>query len=169
MKSQRVARIGLLILAGAVFCYGQHGHGGGGHAGGPPSWSNGHSGAGNSGSTNSSHSTQSGSQTQTQGSFPKQLQDPNSKLSTHLQKLLPTGTTPQQACSGFKNLGQCVAAIHVSHNLGISFSDLKTKMTGSNSESLGKAIQDLRPAADSDTEKKKAEKEAKDDINGSGS
>jgi len=120
---------------------------------------------GHSGTTTSSHSTQSG----TQGTFPKQLQDPNSKLSTHLQKLLPTGTTPQQACTGFKNLGQCVAAIHVSHNLGITFSDLKSKMTGTNSESLGKAIQDLKPAADSNTEKKKAEKEAKDDMSGSGS
>ena len=170
MRSPAVARLGCLILAGAVYCYAQHGHGGGGHMGGPPSWSNGgHSGMGHSGTTTSSHSTQSGSQTQTQGTFPKQLQDPNSKLSTHLQKLLPTGTTPQQACTGFKNLGQCVAAIHVSHNLGISFSDLKTKMTGSNSESLGKAIQDLKPTADSSTEKKKAEKEAKDDMNGSGS
>jgi hypothetical protein len=124
---------------------------------------------GHGGTTTSNHSTQPGSQTQTQGNFPKQLQDPNSKLSTHLQALLPKGTTPQQACSGFKNLGQCVAAIHVSHNLGISFTDLKSKMTGSNSESLGKAIQDLKPTANSNAEKKKAEQEAKDDMNGSGS
>src|SRR5260370_33056403 len=69
----------------------------------------------------SSHGKQSGGQTQSQTSSPKQLSNPNSKLSSNLQKLLPKGTTPQQACSGFKNLGQCVAAIHVSHNLGIPF------------------------------------------------
>jgi hypothetical protein len=114
--------------------------------------------------TQSSHGTQSGTQTQSQGTTPKQLQDTDSKLSQNLQKLLPSGTTPQQACSGFKNLGQCVAAIHASHNLGISFTDLKTKMTGSSPESLGKAIQDLKPAADSKSETKKANQQAKDDM-----
>jgi hypothetical protein len=86
---------------------------------------------------------------------------------SNLQKLLPAGTTPQQACSGFSNLGHCVAAIHVSQNLGISFSDLKGKITGSNSESLGKAIHELKPDVDANAEKKKAEKQAKDDMNGS--
>jgi len=120
---------------------------------------------GHSGVTTSNHGTQSGSQTQSQTSSPKQLSNPNSKLSSNLQKLLPAGTTPQQACSGFRNLGQCVAAIHVSHNLGIPFSDLKSKLTGSSSESLGKAIQDLRPKANSKTEAKKAQKETQDDLN----
>jgi hypothetical protein len=36
----------------------------------------------------------------------------------------------QQSCSGFKNLGQCVAAAHVSKNLGIGFACLKSDMTG---------------------------------------
>jgi hypothetical protein len=113
----------------------------------------------------SNHSTQSGNQAQTQGSStPKPLQDPDSKLSTRLQSLLPTGTTPKQACSGFRNLGQCVAAIHVSHNLGIPFTDLKSKMTGSSSESLGKAIQDLKPGADSKAEGKKADQQAHNDM-----
>ncbi|HLW51344.1 MAG TPA: hypothetical protein VKW06_00750, partial [Candidatus Angelobacter sp.] len=88
-------------------------------------------------------------------------------LTANLQKLLPAGTSPQQACSGFKNLGECVAAIHVSHNLGIPFSDLQGKLIGSNSESLGKAIHDLKPDVDANAEKKKAEHQAKDDMNGS--
>jgi hypothetical protein len=88
----------------------------------------------------------------------------NSKLSSKLDSLLPNGMTAQQACSGFKNLGQCVAAIHVSHNLGISFGDLKSKMTGSGSESLGKAIHDLKPDANAKAEEKKAKQQADDDL-----
>jgi len=88
----------------------------------------------------------------------------NTKLSSNLEKLLPQGVTAQQACDGFKNLGQCVAAIHVSHNLGISFDDLKTKMTGSGSESLGKAIGALKPGVDAKTESKKAQMQANQDL-----
>ncbi len=163
MKSLRIASIVSLLLASAVFCYSQPGHGA--RAGGHMGSSGMGGGTRHSGMAASNHSTQSGSQTGT----PKQLSNPNSKLSSNLQKLLPAGTTPQQACSGFRNLGQCVAAIHVSHNLGIPFSDLKNKMTGPNSVSLGKAIQDLKPASDPATERKKAEKQAQNDMNESGS
>src|SRR5260370_8429388 len=170
MKSVRIAGVVSVLLASAVLGYSLPGHGaGGGHMGGASSGMGhsgmGHSGMGHSRTATSNHSTQSGGQTQSQTSSPKQLSNPNSKLSSTLQNLLPKGTTPHQPCSGFKNLGQCVAAIHVSHNLGIPFSDLKTKMTGSNSESLGKAIQALKPSSDSTAEKKKAEKQAQDDIN----
>jgi hypothetical protein len=88
----------------------------------------------------------------------------NTKLSSKLDSLLPKGTTAQQACSGFKNLGQCVAAIHVSHNLGISFDDLKAKTTGDNSENLGKAIHDLKPAVNAKAEAKKGRKQADQDL-----
>jgi hypothetical protein len=88
----------------------------------------------------------------------------NTKLSSKLDSLLPAGMTAQQACSGFKNLGQCVAAIHVSKNLGVSFGDLKSKMTGSTSESLGKAIHDLKPDANAKAEEKKAKQQADDDL-----
>lgn len=87
------------------------------------------------------------------------------KLSSNLEKLLPSGMSAQQACSGFKNLGQCVAAIHVSHNLNIPFADLKTKMTGNGAESLGKAIQQLKPEANAKSEAKKAKKQAKQELN----
>lgn len=74
------------------------------------------------------------------------------------------GGNLQSACGGFKNLGQCIAALHVSHNLGLSFSDLQAKMTGSGSESLGKAIQSLG-GANAESEAKKANKQAHQDLN----
>lgn len=88
----------------------------------------------------------------------------NTKLSSRLQSMLPNGMTAQQACSGFKNLGQCVAAIHVANNLDIPFADLKAKMTGGSAESLGKAIQDLKPQANAKSEAKKAQKQANSDL-----
>jgi hypothetical protein len=88
----------------------------------------------------------------------------NPKLASKLQSLLPAGTDLQTAASGFKNLGQFVAAVHVSHNLGIPFDQLKAKMLGPPSESLGKAIHDLKPTANAKTETKKAESEAHQDL-----
>jgi hypothetical protein len=165
MKSLRLIGVGL-IAASAVWGSAQHGRGDG-----PPSGmgSSGRSssGMGSSGRSSSDHGAPTSQQSKKPS--PEQLLNQNTKLSSNLQKLLPAGTTPQQACTGFKNLGQCVAAIHVSHNLGIPFSDLQAKMTGSKPESLGKAIQDLKPEANVRAEKKKAEKQAKNDIDGSNS
>jgi hypothetical protein len=100
----------------------------------------------------------------------------NSKLSSKLQTL--TGMPAQQACFGFKNLGQCVAAAHVSKNLDISFACLKADMTGqapsqgsscpagtgSKSMSLGKAIQTLSPGANHKLEARKAKTQADQDM-----
>ena len=105
----------------------------------------------------------------------------NTRLAGKIQTL--TGMSAQQACSGFKNLGQCVAAAHVSKNLGISFACLRADMTGtavtqgtscpagtgSKSMSLGKAIQALRPETNAKTETKKAGKQADQDIRESNS
>jgi hypothetical protein len=85
------------------------------------------------------------------------------QLAAKLTPLLPKGMTFETASAGFKNQGQFIAALHVSHNLGISFTDLKAKMTGSTPESLGQAIHDLRPDADEKAESKKATKQAHDD------
>jgi hypothetical protein len=60
-----------------------------------------------------------------------------------------------------------VAAVHVSHNLGIPFDQLKAKMIGPPSESLGKAIQALKPTTNAKEEASKAEKQAKQDIDDS--
>lgn len=88
----------------------------------------------------------------------------NTNLTSRLQTLFPAGTDLQKESAGFRNLGQFVAAAHVSHNLDIPWSDMKTKMTGDHPVSLGKAIQDLKPQADAKSEAGKAEKEADTDI-----
>lgn len=95
----------------------------------------------------------------------------NTTIAGKIEKLLGDGTTAQDACSGFKNLGQCVAAAHVSHNMQISFTELKAKMLGdpaTNTEpkSLGQAIQDFKPTADAPAEARKATKQAKVDLKG---
>ncbi|MEO6239261.1 MAG: hypothetical protein ABIQ52_19880 [Vicinamibacterales bacterium] len=68
----------------------------------------------------------------------------NTNLATKLQSRLPAGTNLMLASAGFRNLGQFVAAVNVSNNLGIPFSQLKTRMVDQGM-SLGQAIQDLRP------------------------
>ena len=88
----------------------------------------------------------------------------NTNLSSRLQTLFPAGTDLQKESAGFRNLGQFVAAAHVSHNLDIPWTDLKAKMTGDHPVSLGKAIQDLKPQANALTEAAKAQKEANTDI-----
>ncbi len=127
-----------------------------------------------------------------------QLLQQNTKLESKLQTLLNkqlsgTGTTltaaeVQQLAGKFKNMGQFVAAVHVSSNLGINFfgsGGLMDRMTGWTPSgsggtfaltaptgtptltSLGKSIQALDPNADPKSETKKANKQANDDIKGS--
>src|SRR5712691_7251573 len=100
----------------------------------------------------------------------------NSHLCTKLEGLLGLSSANAQQlqtlkadASGFKNFGQFVAAVHVSHNLGIPFSDLRAKMTGPKAISLNKAIQELKPDADAANESKRATSEAKEDLKDSSS
>jgi len=99
---------------------------------------------------------------------PTSVLDNNHVTSALTNALTKSGVTIpggnlQSACSGFKNLGQCVAALHVAKNLNLSFSDLQTKMA---SESIGKAIQDLGgPNVNAKSEAKKANKQASQDLN----
>lgn len=137
----------------------QHGHGSGMHG-------NSTATHGNSGDAKGDAKADKGSSS-SQSSVSEKLTD-NTKLANKLQGLLPTGTNLQTAAQGFKNLGQFVAAVHVSHNLGIPFDQLKAKMIGPPKESLGKAIQALKPDANAKTETSKATKQAKQDINDSG-
>lgn len=90
-------------------------------------------------------------------SFPPQL-------ASRLQTLLPAGMTLQQAAAGFRNQGQFIAALHVSHNLNIPFAQLKAEMTGTHAKSLGQAIHGLRPAEDAKTAASRAEREARRDL-----
>ena len=87
----------------------------------------------------------------------------NTNLMSRLQTLLP-GVDVSKEAAQFRNLGQFIAAAHVSKNLDIPWADLKAKMTGDHPVSLGKAIEELKPQADAKTEASKAQKEANDDI-----
>jgi hypothetical protein len=94
------------------------------------------------------------------------------------QGLLPAGTDLKAACQGFKNLGQCVAALHVSKNLDIPFGCLQADMTGTapatgttcpagtgtSKLNLGKSITTLQPSANATGEAKKANKQANSDL-----
>jgi hypothetical protein len=161
MKATRIAITAGILLGIGANAFAQHGHGGGG------------SGMGNSGMGHSSlsgastHGNSGGSAQTTKGSGGKSISDhlsSQSKLSSKLQSLLPAGTDLKTASSGFKNLGQFVAAVHVSNNLGIPFDQLKAKMTGDHAESLGKAVHELKPDANAKSETKKANKQADADI-----
>jgi hypothetical protein len=99
-----------------------------------------------------------GSAARTPSAVPK-----NPKLIAKLQPLLPSGLSVEQAAAGFKNQGQFIAAVHVSHNLEIPFADLKTKAL-SDGGSLGSAIHSLKPSADADAETERANKQATDDL-----
>jgi hypothetical protein len=118
---------------------------------------------------------------------PGQALAPNSKLSQNLTDLLTklgVSATPQAVCANFRNLGQCVAAIHVANNLGIDFNKLACDMTlkpvttstcptgtatGSKGISLGASIDALKPGTDSKAELKKANTQTKQDIGQSNS
>jgi len=104
----------------------------------------------------------------------------NTQLATKLSNLLPKGSDLQAAASGYKNLGQFVAAVHVSDNLRIPFNQLKcTELATpdacpspltqpSRSTSLGGAIQTLKPTMTSSESKaaaKQAQKQASSDVN----
>lgn len=92
----------------------------------------------------------------------------NSQLATRLKALLPSGMTVESAAQGFKNEGQFIAALHVSHNLNIPFAQLKTEMTGKDHDSLGQAIHALMPTANAKAEARKADAEAKVDLKAAG-
>jgi hypothetical protein len=102
------------------------------------------------------------------------------KLTSELRALLPAKTKLEDACTAFRQLSDCVAALHVSHNLKIKFNCLKWDMTGvqpvagnvssctapdhAKGLSLAKAIQSLKPDADAKAEAKTAERRAQEDI-----
>ena len=84
----------------------------------------------------------------------------NTNLAAKLTSRLPEGTDLMLASAGFRNLGQFVAAVNVSNNLKIPFTQLKTKMV-TDGLSLGQAIQALKPTASSTIESQRAEYDAR--------
>lgn len=83
----------------------------------------------------------------------------NTKLADKLETRLPPGTDLMEAADGFKNLGQFVAAVNVSNNLGISFDSLKTNMVDEG-YSLGQSIQRVKAEANGTVEARRAEVDA---------
>jgi hypothetical protein len=110
------------------------------------------------------HESGSAAHTDMSHASPGEVLSHNTAVAGKIKTL--TGQDAQTACSGFKNLGQCVAAAHVVKNLDIpgGFDALKAKVTGSDAVSLGKAIEALAPNANAKNETKKANKQASDDL-----
>jgi hypothetical protein len=178
MKSTSIFALALAVAVCCSPALAQHGHSGGmGSSMGGAAASEGHGAA--------DHNTSTSNMSASHGQTMDQILTRNTQLADKIQTL--TGMSAQQACTGFKNLGQCVAAAHVSKNLGISFACLKSDMTGQaaakesncpamatsgttgKTMSLGKAIQTLNPNVSSSAEAKKAQKQADQDINRSNS
>lgn len=97
------------------------------------------------------------------------------KLSTNPNQLsrvkasLPANTDLNAATAGFKNYGQFLAAVNVSNNLGISFTDLRAATTGTTLTgqptgtapvSLGQAIQKLKQGVDASAAAQTAQTQA---------
>jgi hypothetical protein len=80
-----------------------------------------------------------------------------------IRPLLPSGTDPSRAASGFGDLGEFISTLHVSDNLDIPFHELKVRVTGPDGRSLGDAIRELRPTADPRAEIRRATEQAKKD------
>ena len=157
-----LAALAAALCLGGLPVFAQRGHGGGAAGKRPgPGVGSTHGRPSSPGTVRNDTSSMTGRKT------PGELLTQNTRLSSKLHGLLPANTDLQTAASGFKNLGQFVAAVHVSHNLGIPFDKLKAEMTGGSS--LGKAIQTLAPHADAKAEAKKAQKQADQDIKESSS
>lgn len=145
---------------------------GGGHGGGMGGYGGMPSGVQPGGRTGAMPSTQPGERPGAQagtdrsaasgGKTAGELLQQNTKLSENLGKLLPAGTDLQAAAAGFRNLGEFVAAVHVSHNLGIPFADLKADMMSG--DNLGQAITKLRPDADAEVEARRARAQAREQV-----
>lgn len=176
-----------ILVAAAAFCFavipafGQRPHPAG--PGGAPGGASGSHGPAMSNGA-AAHANTGGAAKGGTASSPTNVLNKNSKLDSTLTSnlqskgLLPAGTDLKDACSGFKNLGQCVAAIHVSHNLNIPFACMQANMTGiapaagttcpagtgSSKLSLGKSIRALSPNADAKAESKTGESEANADL-----
>lgn len=88
----------------------------------------------------------------------------NPQLLARVQALLPAGTTLSRAARGFRSESEFLAALHASKDLGIPFTQMKSEMTGSDRDTLFRAIQELKPAADAATAAKTAQAEAVADI-----
>ena len=172
MKMLKTAALSLAVLLSGSAALAQHGHAGG--VG---------SGMGNSMGHGSDHSTSSGTAAPTSSQKISDVLLKNPVIGDKIVSLTGDKLGAADACTGFKNIGQCIAAAHVSKNLsGMNFFCLRQAMTktsaGTNAPStgcsvtgkysLGQAIQKLDPQADSTAATKKAGTETQQDMKASG-
>lgn len=113
----------------------------------------------------------------------KAEQDKKLTASLQAQGVLPANTDAKAACENFKGLDECVAALHVSKNLGLDWNCLKSNLTGvqtsadmsgckglagTKAMSMHNAIHAMKPDADAKEAAKTADKQAKDDLKAAG-
>jgi hypothetical protein len=170
MKIWQIVALSAVVFLEATTALAQHGHGGGaaGSMGRPM-------GAGSMQASDHGNSNKTATSQQAKVSS---ILEKNPAIRSKIVALTGDKLGAADACTSFKNLGQCVAAAHVSKNLGMNFYCLRQAMTGTPAGtsapsggctttghmSLGKAIQTLDPKADSNTESKKASHEAEQDL-----
>lgn len=117
-------------------------------------------------------------------SAPKSTLDSDKKNLLLTERLHQNGVLADAAdisstCSTFKNLADCVAALHASHNVGLDFNCVRADVTGVQTSadlsgckgpvgdkavSLKEAIKRLKPEVDAKSAANAAEKQAKDDL-----
>jgi hypothetical protein len=110
--------------------------------------------------------------------------DEERKLTLQLQALLPPRTSLLVACTEFRTLDDCVAALHVSRNANIKFNCLKWDMTAVRPSGdvkaceapprdkalpLDKAIRFISQDVDARAQAKSALRRAREDIKDAGS
>lgn len=174
MKMLNLAALSLTVFLYATAALAQHGHAGG---------------MGNSMGHNSMNGSSRGNSSANAPTSSQKISDVLSKnpaIGDKIATLTGDKLGAADACTGFKNIGQCIAAAHVSKNIsGLNFYCMRLAMTGtalpSGSNvtcnlpinfkigvSLGKAIQTFDPKANSTTETKKANTETQQDLKASG-
>lgn len=81
---------------------------------------------------------------------------------TRLAALVPAGMTTREACTGFKDVSECSAALHVAQNLNIAFPDVRERVLGG--QTLEAAVHALKPSANAHIEVHRAEQQASEDL-----
>src|SRR5215472_5283879 len=116
MKMLKTAALSLAVLLSGSAALAQHGHAGG---------------MGNSMGHSSDHSTSSGTAAPTSSQKISNVLSKNPVIGGKIVALTGDKLGAADACTGFKNIGQCVAAAHVSKNRpGLNFYCLRQAMTG---------------------------------------
>jgi hypothetical protein len=82
--------------------------------------------------------------------------------STRLAALVPAGMTTREACTGFKDVSECSAALHVAQNLNIAFPDVRERVIGG--QTLEAAVHALKPSANAHIEVHRAQQQASEDL-----